>query len=178
MQQSRDQELDTLMARLAEGDRSVFTEVFRRLWPPALRLCESLIGNEADAADAAQQAMVKIFERASDYDKVRPALPWALAIAAWECRTLRRWRQRRHEASAKEVEQGAGAGGEHELVSRDLLRAAVTSLGELSELDRETLLATFWDEDSSAAGATLRKRRERALVRLRSTFRRLYGLDE
>lgn len=178
MHPSGDPELDALMARLAEGDRSVFAEVFRRLWPPALRLCESLIGNEADAADAAQQAMVKILERASDYDKTRPALPWALAIAAWECRTLKRWRQRRHEAPVDHMDRTCSVGGEQDLVSRDLLRAAVTSLGELSELDQETLLGTFWDADGSATGATLRKRRERALVRLRSTFRRLYGLDE
>jgi RNA polymerase sigma-70 factor (ECF subfamily) len=63
-------------------------------------------------------------------------------------------------------------------VNRDLLRAALASLGELSELDKETLLATFWDEGSSASGATLRKRRERALARLKASFRRLYGLGD
>jgi RNA polymerase sigma-70 factor (ECF subfamily) len=171
-------ELDVLMARLADGDRSVFAEVFRELWPAALRLCTSLCVDEADAADAAQQAMVKILERASDYDKTRPALPWALAIAAWECRTLKRWRFRRHEAPVDELSRSVGAGGEQDLVSRDLERAALGALGALSESDRETLLATYWDEDSSTSGATLRKRRERALGRLRSTFRRLYGLDE
>lgn len=53
-----DDELDALMARLADGDRSVFDEVFHLLWPCTLRLCTSLSGNEADAADAAQEAMV------------------------------------------------------------------------------------------------------------------------
>lgn len=178
MQSPADKQLDALMARLAEGDRSVFTEVFQRLWPAALRLCISLIGDEDDAADAAQQAMVKIFERASDYDATRPALPWALAIAAWECRTLRRWRQRRRETPVGPVDRVRGAGGEAELVNRDLLRAGLESLGKLSELDKETLLSTFWEEHGSAAGATLRKRRERALAHLRSTFRRLYGLDQ
>lgn len=173
-----DQELDALMARLAEGDRSAFDEVFRRLWPPTLRLCVSLVKHEADGADAAQLAMVKVLERAADYDRVRPALPWALAIAAWECRTLNRWRQRRHEAPADEAERIEGAGGEQELVSRDLVRAALASLGELSVLDRETLLSTFWDESSPSSGATLRKRRERAVGRLRSTFRRLYGIGD
>jgi len=170
--------LDALMARLAEGDRSVFDEVFRRLWAPILRLCTALVRDEDDGADAAQQAMVKILERASDYDRRRPALPWALAIAAWECRTLNRWRDRRRETPEAATERAAGRELESELVNRDLLRAALASMGQLSELDRETLLATFWDEDSSASGATLRKRRERALTRLRSSFRRLYGLDE
>jgi len=173
-----DRELDALMARLAEGDRSVFDEVFRRLWPPTLRLCVSLMRHDADGADAAQLAMVKILERAADYDRARPALPWALAIAAWECRTLRRWRQRRHETPVDEAERIEGSGGEQELVNHDLTRAALASLGELSELDRDTLLSTFWDEGGASSGATLRKRRERALGRLRSTFRRLYGIGE
>jgi RNA polymerase sigma-70 factor (ECF subfamily) len=173
-----DQELDALMARLAEGDRSVFNDVFRRLWPSTLRLCTSLVKNDADGADAAQLAMVKILERASDYDPARPALPWALAIAAWECRTIKRWRQRRHEAPVEDAERVETAGSEQELVDRDLLRAACTSMGELSALDQETLLSTFWDEGGPGSGATARKRRERALGRLRSTFRRLYGIGE
>ena len=35
-----------------------------------------------------QAAMMKILERAGEYDKQRPAVPWALGIAGWECRTL------------------------------------------------------------------------------------------
>lgn len=166
--------LDALMARLAQGERAVFSRVFALLWGPTQRLCASLLKNEADAADAAQEAMQKIFERASDYDSARPALPWALALAAWECRTLARKRARRRESEP--VLELGGPHAEEELVQRDLVAAALTALGELSEADREALLATFWDEAASVSGATLRKRRERALNRFRTTFRRLYGL--
>jgi RNA polymerase sigma-70 factor (ECF subfamily) len=168
--------LDALMARLADGDREVFARVFDALWSPIHRLCISLLKNEADASDAAQEAMSKILERASDYDKSRPAMPWAMAIAAWECRTLARKRTRRREAGEPPKEHG-GEHPEEEFVQRNLTAAAVAALGELSEADRETLVATFWDEAASVSGATLRKRRERALDRLRKTFRRLYGLD-
>ncbi len=173
-----DEELNALMARLADGDRSVFTEVFKRLWPPTLRLCISLLRHEADASDAAQQAMQKVLERASDYDPHRPALPWALAVAAWECRTIQRRRGRRREAPEDAAGDIAGADTEDELVDRALTRAAVTALGELSDTDRETLISTFWDEAASTSGPTLRKRRERALERLRGAFRRLYGIDD
>ncbi len=173
-----DEELNALMARLADGDRSVFTLVFRRLWPPTLRLCHSLLRHEADASDAAQLAMQKVLERASDYDPRRPALPWALAIAAWECRTIRRRQGRRREVPAEAAGDIAGADTEDELVDRALTRAAITALGELSDADRDTLLATFWDEAASTSGATLRKRRERALARLRDTWRRLYGIGD
>lgn len=167
--------LDLLMARLADGDRAVFASVFEQLWGPVHQLCNALLRNEADASDAAQEAMQKILERCSDYDKSRPALPWALAIAGWECRTIRRKRTRRREVEPEQHRSGAPL--QDELIQRDLTAAAVTALGELSAADRETLLATFWDEAAPVAGATLRKRRERAIERLRKTFRRLYGLD-
>lgn len=168
--------LDAAMARLAEGDRSAFAEVFTALQGPIERLCRSMLMSEADAADAAQEALCKILERASDYDKARAALPWALAIAAWECRTILRKRTRRRETELPSQEPG-GAHAEEGLLQRDLVQAATSALGELSDVDRETLVATFWEEGVAVSGATLRKRRERALGRLRVAWRRLYGLD-
>lgn len=168
--------LDALMARLADGDREVFARVFDVLWGPIHRLCASLLKNDADAADAAQESMQKILERASDYDKGRPAMPWAMAIGAWECRTLMRKRARRREIQEPGHEL-AGLDPEEAFVQRDLGAAAVAALGELSDADRETLIASFWDEAASVSGATLRKRRERAITRLKTAFRRLYGLD-
>ena len=189
--------LDPLMAQLADGDRSVFRAVFERLWPPIERLCTRLLQNPADAADAAQEALQKILERApADYDRTRPALPWALAIAGWECRTLARKRQRRRESPAELGEQSLRdpQDVEQQFAQRELSRAALEALGELSDVDRETLIATFWEEaeaqgaastqpassqaaSARPASATVRKRRERALGRLRIAFRRLYGLD-
>jgi RNA polymerase sigma-70 factor, ECF subfamily len=178
MAKDADRELDALVARLADGDRSAFTPVFQRLWQPILRLCSSLLKNDADASDAAQEALEKILTRASDYDPSRPALPWALAIAGWECRTLLRKRLRRREISNEVHEHASGErGGEEELAQRDLVNAALAAMGELSQADRETLVATFWEEAASVQGATLRKRRERALGRLRKAMRKLYGLD-
>lgn len=175
MKSDHETDLDAQLARLADGDRSAFTPVFKQLQQPIFRLCMGLLKNEADARDAAQQAMEKILERASDYDRQRRALPWACAIAAWECRSILRKRSRSREVVAdREV---AGENGEERELRRDLLDAAVHALGALSESDREALIATFTDEVGEVAGATFRKRRERALGRLRSSFRRLYGLD-
>jgi RNA polymerase sigma-70 factor (ECF subfamily) len=167
--------LDALMARLADGDRSAFTPVFRRLWAPTLRMCMSMLKNDADANDAAQQSMEKILARASSYDPTRPAMPWALAIAAWECRTVRQARRRRRETADDLVKEPMTSGAEEEIVQRDLTQAALDALGQLSDVDKETLTATF-AEESGATGATFRKRRERAVQRLRDAFRRIYGL--
>jgi len=63
---------------------------------------------------------------------------------------------------------------EEVFVNHDLAEAALVAMGELSETDRQTLIATFADE--APPGATFRKRRERALSRLRATLKRLYGI--
>lgn len=168
--------LDAWMARLASGEREVFTQVFEALWPPIHRLCLSLLGNEADASDAAQEAMTKILVRASEYDRTRPAMPWAMAIAGWECRTIARKHSRRREV-AEPLTERADQDPEERFVQRNLTVAALETLGELSDADRETLVATFWEEAASVSGATLRKRRERAIDRLRKRFRKMYALD-
>jgi len=169
-------DLNALMARLGDGDRSAFGAVFRLLWPPTLRLCLSMLKNDADANDAAQQGMEKVFSRASDYDPSRPALPWALAISAWECRTILRRRSRRRETPEEFADEPMTGAAEDELLRRNLTRAAVEAMGQLSDADKETLIATFWDETAGASGATFRKRRERALQRLRDAFKRMYGI--
>ena len=176
MSREADAEIDALLARLAEGDRSAFTPAFQRLWPRLLAFSLAMLKSEADAADAAQQALEKVLTRATEYDARRPALPWALAITAWECRTLLRKRGRRRELPEALLPEAATESID-ELLQRDLLNAAVHALGTLSNEDREALVATYWDQAASVSGATLRKRRERALARLREVFRRLYGLD-
>jgi RNA polymerase sigma-70 factor, ECF subfamily len=177
MAESPDETLDAAMERLAHGDRSAFTSVFQALWPRTLRLCTGILKHDADAADAAQQALEKILERAAEYDPRRPALPWALGVASWECRSILKRRARRREVEVDESALGSTPDGEAAAVERQLVDAAVIALGTLSDADKETLLTTFWEEAASVGGATLRKRRERAIRRLRAAFRRLYALD-
>jgi hypothetical protein len=62
-----EQQLDAWMARLAEGERAAFAPVFDMLWGPIYRLCATLLKNDADAADAAQETLQKLLERAAEY---------------------------------------------------------------------------------------------------------------
>ena len=42
---------------------------------------------------------------------------------------------------------------EEEFARRELVHVAVEAMGELSEADREVLIATFWEESASVHGA-------------------------
>jgi RNA polymerase sigma-70 factor (ECF subfamily) len=167
--------LNQWIARLADGDRSAFTPAFEALWPRVRALCLSLLKHPEDADDAAQEAMQKILTRAADYDRSRSALPWALAIAAWECRTTRRRVQRRREVGAEGLASLAdGSATEEDFMRREFTNAALDALKGLSEADRATVVGAFWEEAQGAASPALRKRRQRAMDRFRTAFRRIY----
>jgi RNA polymerase sigma-70 factor (ECF subfamily) len=167
------------MARLALGDRAAFDVVFATLRPVVEHFSRRMLGPGADAADAAQQAMLKLFEQASDYERGRDAAAWALAICAWECRTVRTRRVRRREVGIAEAgEPPDERDPERATIGKQLESAAREILGQLSEADRETLLATIAGERGAEVSvATFRKRRERAVARLRQAWRRVYGTD-
>ncbi|NLE48108.1 MAG: sigma-70 family RNA polymerase sigma factor [Sandaracinaceae bacterium] len=172
------QALDRMMARLADGDRSVFHDVFRAIEPPIARLADHLLKNEADALDATQNALLKIFERAPiDYDRARPALPWVLAIAGWECRTLLRRRARNREFAIPHDPVAEEDTPETILDRRALVEATLEAIDGLREIDRETIFAIYEDAEPAIHPAAFRKRKERARTRLRERLRRLYGFD-
>jgi len=164
------------MCRLAEGDRDAFEPVFAALWPVLRAFAARALTVQAEAEDAAQSALVKVFARAAEFDPRREALPWALGIAAYECRTLRKSRARRREELTRLPPEGVHAGTpEDAAIERDLQAAAVEVLGGLSALDAETVLAAARGERDPSA--TFRKRLERALARFRKEWRARHGAD-
>ena len=68
-------ELQGDLSRLADGDRAAFDPVFARLWPVLRDLAQRHLP-AADAEDAAQRALLRLFERASEFDPGRDALAW------------------------------------------------------------------------------------------------------
>ena len=169
-------QLDVDMARLADGDRGAFSAVFRALWPVLVPFCQRALGSGTDVDDAAQLTLEKIFGRASDYDPSRPALPWALTIAAWECATLRRTRQRSRTQDSVDVDAKPSQtpSPEDQTLAKELEAALRATIEELPLADRETLDTAFFDETlEGAASPAFRKRKERAVSRLRNLWRKL-----
>ena len=164
------------MGRLADGDRSAFEPVFASLWPVLRAFAARALPDRAEAEDAAQSALLKVFARAAEFDPRRDALPWALGIAAYECRTLRKARMRRREEPGAAAPEAMHAGTpEDAAIERDLREAAAQILGALSVLDAETLLAAARGERDPSA--TFRKRLERAIARFRKEWRARHGAD-
>jgi RNA polymerase sigma factor (sigma-70 family) len=167
-------ELQRCLGRLADGDRAAFRPVFELAWPRVREIAARMMPHAADADDAAQTALMKLFERASEFDPERDALAWIVGIVSYECLTLRRKTTRRREQGGEAlaaVVDGA-ANPEERTMSNELEEIAVAMLGQLRPDDRETLrIALFGEGERAARPATFRKRVERALGRLRAAWR-------
>ncbi len=165
--------------RLARGDRAAFPIVFDGLWPHLLAFVNRAVTGHPDAEDLAQRTLLKIFARMSDFDVTRDGVAWAFGIAAYEVKTLRRQIQRRRESTVEgtlDHAEDASPSPEEAAIRRDLRLALAEALGQLSSTDRAALLAD--GTDASSAGVTTtawRKRRQRALERLRMVWRRRHA---
>jgi RNA polymerase sigma-70 factor (ECF subfamily) len=168
--------LNVMMIRLADGDRSAFDGAYALLWPALLAFCKRALVS-SDAEDAAQLALLKVFDRASTFQRDKDALTWAITIAAWEARTLRK-RHLRARSTPIDADAHVSPADDPETAAadRELIEAAQAVLGSLSQDDRATLSATFAEErPTGVSAAAFRKRRERAIARLKNAWRRIHG---
>jgi RNA polymerase sigma factor (sigma-70 family) len=167
------------MLRLAAGDRAAFDPLYDALCPLVQRLSARMLGGAAEAEDAAQEALTKMFARAAQYEPGRSVTTWVLAITAYECRTQLQRKRRRREADApSEAHTNAAAvSPEDAAIAHDLEHAAREVLGTLQALDIETLQASARGLRPDLPQATFRKRLERALTRFRAAWSARHGSD-
>jgi RNA polymerase sigma factor (sigma-70 family) len=164
------------LTALSRGDRSAFDPLFRCLWPLLRGFARRLLP-DSEADDAAQEALVRIFRRASEFDPGRDALSWTLGIAAWQVRTHRTKARRRREAPVEEAADRADTepSPEESAEASQLSAALDRALAALGPGDAATLLAYARGERPDLPGPTFRKRVERALARLRTQWRIRHG---
>ncbi len=166
------------MVRLSDGDRSAFDVLLDELWPVILSFAERGVGRGADAEDIAQEVFFRISSRIADFDRSRDGLSWAFGIASYEVMTHRKRAQRRRETnddSSLATTLDPGASPEAMLVERELVLAFEHAVGALTDEDRAVLgLVAVAPVDGPASPAT-RKRKQRALDRLRSIWRSIHA---
>jgi len=66
--------LDDHLRRLSEGDRTAFDRVYAEARPLLDRFTARALSGGPDAEDAAQQALLQVFARASEYQPGRSAV--------------------------------------------------------------------------------------------------------
>jgi RNA polymerase sigma-70 factor (ECF subfamily) len=169
-------ELQRDLTRLAAGERDAFAPVFTRLWPE-LRALAGRYLPAADAEDAAQLALMKLFARAQEFDPERDALAWCFGVALWEIRSARKRQWRRRDVAGEEAlaarPDDTGCTPEQLAIAADLAAALDQTLASLRPTDVETLLRYARDERPRGAG--FRKRLQRARQRLQLAWSQRHG---
>jgi RNA polymerase sigma-70 factor (ECF subfamily) len=176
MDPDRRRQIQEWIVRFADGDRGAFQPLFHALWPVVLAFASKGLEPQADAEDAAQQAMLKVFSRIVDFDRSRDGLSWALGIAGFEVMTVRKQRSRRQETGPAVLADVADDGGgvEEQVIAEELRSAVVALVGDLSERDQAALAHAFRGEPPPTDERS-RKQKLRALERLRAAWRKVHG---
>jgi RNA polymerase sigma-70 factor (ECF subfamily) len=153
------QALQRDLVALADGDRGAFHPIFVRLWPLVRGFAARALDPQ-DADDVAQEALLRVFARASAFDRERDALSWVLGIAAYEIRSARKRRTRRREAPERDLaERPTPSPSPEEVALRaDLERALEAALALLPSADATTLVAYARGERPALPSPTFRKR--------------------
>ena len=177
MNPERRKAIQDAVLRLSDGDRSAMPALVDQLWPVLLSFAERGLRDAQAAEDVAQEVLLRIASRISEFDRRRDAVSWAFGIASFEILTQRRRRQRRREsfaATGLPEARDSAPSIEETALQAELHVALTEALGHLSPDE----LAHLGLRDATLAGPATpaeRKRRQRALDHLRILGRRIYG---
>jgi RNA polymerase sigma-70 factor (ECF subfamily) len=170
-----------LLARSARGDRRAFDEMVTRYGPVALRVAARMAPDRQSAEDIAQEAMVRVWRRASEFDARRARFStWLYRIVVNLCIDLRRTRQPVALPEALDpVDPSASAA---ETIEVDERRAALARAIEGLPSRQRAALTLVYDEGLSGAEAARvlgisAKAVERLLARARARLRELLATD-
>jgi RNA polymerase sigma-70 factor (ECF subfamily) len=81
------------ITRARHGDEGAFSQLVEVYQRPVFNLCYRMLGDAAEAEDAAQETFIRVYTRLASYDPNRKFSSWTLAIASHYC--IDRLRQRR-----------------------------------------------------------------------------------
>ena len=134
-----------LARQAAAGDQEAFGVLVERHGGTVRRVALSILRDEHDADDAAQDGLVAAWRSLERFDADRPFRPWLLRIVVNAARDLARRRAVRQTEQVSPDARASGAGPEQD-TERSLLGERLRrALGTLPE--RQRLVVTLFDAE-------------------------------
>lgn len=136
---------DRLVSRARDGEEAAYAELFRRHRDDAYRLAYRQLGNEQDALDVVQEAMIKAFAALGEFDGRSGFRTWLMRIVL---NTALDWGRRRKRRPTIAFGDGPADGREpadeedpgRGIHRQDLRRALERALDRLSPTIRTTFV--------------------------------------
>jgi RNA polymerase sigma-70 factor (ECF subfamily) len=164
-----------LLARSASGDRHAFDRIVARYGPVALRLAARIAPDREAAEDIAQEAMVRIWHRAGDFNAGRARFTtWLYRIVVNLCIDL--CRKPKPVPLPAHFDPADAAPGAQEALEHDERRAALARAMDSLTAAQRAAVTLVYDEGLSGAEAAkalgiTTKAVERLLARARAHLR-------
>jgi RNA polymerase sigma-70 factor (ECF subfamily) len=127
-----------LVAQAQQGQRAALDELLRRHYDRIYAICRRIAGNDADAADATQEALLAIVRGLPKFDNRAAFTTWSYRVATNAC--LDELRRRKRRPTPAMVDEHPGWTEQHiddtrpafdeQLVTQDELNAALDQLPE------------------------------------------------
>ncbi len=133
---NRDMEDAELAVCAQAGDREAFGELVSRYAGQARRVARAVLGNEADADDAAQDAFLTALRNLGRYDTARPFGPWLMRVVANTATDRRRRRKVRTTEQVPPQTPDSGPSPEGMATRREFHAALEVALATLPERRR------------------------------------------
>lgn len=121
-----------LITSAQAGDRSAMDQLLRRHYDRIWRLCRRLAGNDADAQDASQEALIAIARGLHRFDGRAAFTTWSYRVATNACLDELRRRKRRPVPAEVDTDVAATDGGQPftQVTERLAIDAALERLPE------------------------------------------------
>lgn len=161
-----------LLAGLASGDLAAFRALLDKHLPAVERLARRILGNEADAADVAQEAMLRLWQSGGGIEVGAGGLrPWLNRVTVNLC--IDRTRSAKRLVVMDEVpDTPVAADQERVLSEQDLGRRVAAALETLPERQRLALTLFHYEGFTQASIAALMELSEDAVESLIARARR------
>jgi RNA polymerase sigma-70 factor, ECF subfamily len=145
---------ETLMARIAAGDRVAFDVLARRHAGSAIKLAAHILGNRAEADDVAQDALLRVWTNAPRWKPVAKFRTWLTRVVVNLCLD----RKRRHwwlplESAGDFADPAPDAAAQHE--STDMDRRIAAAIAGLPPRQRAAIALTYNEGLSNAETADI-----------------------
>lgn len=154
-----------LIARARAGDDAAFTRLVETYQTVIFNLCYRMLGDPAEAEDAAQETFLRAYSQLHRYDPGRAFKTWLLSIASHHC--IDRLRKRRltwlsldESLEPHPALHEQSPGPEESSVKREQTAVMATLLARLAPDDRSMVVMRYWydlsyEEIADATGATV-----------------------
>jgi|YNPNPStandDraft_1061719.scaffolds.fasta_scaffold07764_6 RNA polymerase sigma-70 factor (ECF subfamily) len=181
-------EEEELLARARRGDLFAFGNLIERYQSAVFNLCYRMLGNTAEAEDAAQETFLRAYTQLHRYDPNRSFKGWLFSIASHHC--IDRLRRRRVQWQDIDDEPLSNhpalreprPGPEESAIRREACAEVHELLDRLAPRDRTVIVMRYWydlsyEEIASSIGTTVSAVKSR-LHRARQTLGAMAGPAE